>query len=105
MSSGWRLVSYDPVEAKKVLEKEEDGIVHRVTVTYEPEAYYGTNEVLRNASEGRRWGDFQLVSSMPLHVYFDSPLFEAQQADDEPYVKKWLNDFDNRGYRTFQGRV
>ncbi len=101
----WRLVKHDPVEKKKIFETEEDGKVHRVTVTYAPETYYGTNKALRDASDGQRWGGGQIVASMPLHVYFDSDLHKAQLAGDDRGVKKFLNDLDNEGYRTFRGRV
>jgi hypothetical protein len=57
-----------------------------------------------NASAGRRWGEGQRTASVPTHIY-DKYLRQARLEGDHAYVKKWLNDSDNRMYRTFGGRI
>ncbi|WP_129415912.1 hypothetical protein [Mesorhizobium sp. Pch-S] len=55
-------------------------------------------------SLSQNWGDGQRVASIPLDVYF-SQLAEARKNGDRKYIKKWLNDSDNRKFRTFKGTV
>lgn len=53
---------------------------------------------------GRKWrGDMHRVASIPLTVYFQ--LKEQGIADDPARMKRWLNDPENRFYRTKAGRV
>jgi hypothetical protein len=50
-----------------------------------------------------RWGDGQLVASIPLHLFFE--LKQKGIIDDQNELKKWLNDPDNRFFRTRPGDV
>jgi len=43
------------------------------------------------------------VASIPLNVYYD--LKRRGIADDPKAMKKWLNDPDNRVFRTREGTV
>jgi hypothetical protein len=43
------------------------------------------------------------VASIPMNVYFD--LKEKGILDDPAALKRWLNDSDNRFFRTKAGRV
>jgi len=55
-----------------------------------------------NDNDGR-WGDMQRVASIPLSVYYD--LKRKGIADDPKAMKKWMNDPDNRVFRTRSGTV
>lgn len=50
-----------------------------------------------------RYGDMAKVASVPLNVYYD--LKRRGIVDDPKAMKKWLNDPDNRVFRTRGGRV
>jgi hypothetical protein len=50
-----------------------------------------------------RFGEFTRVASVPMNVYFD--LKQKGVIDDAKKLKAWLNDPDNRYYRTKLGRV
>lgn len=50
-----------------------------------------------------RWGEWTRVASIPLSVYFD--LKKKGIIDDEVAFKRWLNDPDNRYFRTKAGVV
>ena len=50
-----------------------------------------------------KWGDMNRVASIPLSVYYD--LKRQGIADDPKALKKWLNDRDNRVFRTREGTL
>ncbi len=50
-----------------------------------------------------RWGDGQMVASIPISLYWD--LWKKGTAKDQVAFKKWLNDPDNRFFRTRPGTV
>lgn len=57
-----------------------------------------------DAHEGQRWkGDIHLVARVPLAVWAE--LEKAGIAGDDEALKKWLNDPDNRKFRTKPGRL
>jgi hypothetical protein len=63
------------------------------------------NKALYNEHDERTpWrGEWHLVGSIPLTVYFD--LKQKGVLDDQKALKRWLNDPDNRGFRTRPGQV
>ena len=50
-----------------------------------------------------KYGDLARVASIPLSVYYD--LKRRGIADDPAALKKWLNDPDNRAFRTRGGTL
>lgn len=60
------------------------------------------NQELAKADVGG-YGDMARVASIPLSVYFQ--LKEQGVIDDEQRLRAWLNDADNRFFRTKLGRV
>jgi len=56
-----------------------------------------------NVDEKARWGDGQLVASIPLPLYFD--LKAKGIIDDQKRFKEWLNDGDNRHFRMRPGKI
>ncbi len=57
-------------------------------------AYNGTD---------KNWKDVNKVASIPVNVYYE--LKRQGIADDPKALRKWLNDSDNRVFRTRQGRL
>src|SRR5688500_9336502 len=100
--SEWRLVSVDPLLGVKryELDLDEDTTIVR-TETYAVDDFFENNKALRDNTEGQPFGHMRLVSSMPLHAYFESDLYKATREGDTEGVRKFLNDDDNRAYRTF----
>lgn len=49
------------------------------------------------------WGNGQIVASIPIHIYWD--LKRKGIADDDAAMKRWLNDPDNRFFRTRPGTI
>ena len=50
-----------------------------------------------------RWGEWTKVGSIPLSVYYE--LERQGITKDQEAMKKWLNDPDNRYFRTRPGTV
>jgi hypothetical protein len=48
-------------------------------------------------------GEWHHVASIPESIYFQ--LKSEGKLDDPVYMKKWLNDFDNRFFRVRPGKV
>lgn len=62
------------------------------------------NTAMRNEASKGWQGDWHKVASIPLGVYYDK-LHEAVKQDDMAYVSRFLNDSDNRAWRTKEGKV
>ncbi len=101
----WLPWSFDPITRKRVSFCEnEDGTILWNTETV-VEELVEANKAEFNDSAGQRWGNgWRKIASIDLPTYFDK-IVPAKQAGDDAYIKRWLNDGDNRGYRTFKGKV
>ncbi len=100
----WLPFSWDPV-ARKLVEicEHKDGRIEkreRKDVTELCEV----NKALFNDSADKRWGDGKVIASIDLQTYYDK-IVPAKQSGDDAWIKRWLNDSDNRAYRTFKGHV
>ena len=62
------------------------------------------NTQMRNNAESGWKGDYHKVASIPLNIYWDQ-VHAAVMQDDDKYLSKFLNDSDNRAWRTKDGRV
>lgn len=61
------------------------------------------NKAAANVASSDWKGDMHKVASIPLNVYYD--LKRRGILDDPKRLKAWLNDPDNRFFRTKLGRV
>lgn len=50
-----------------------------------------------------KWGEWARVATIPMSIYAQW-LIEKRDRDPE-YIKRWINDRDNRKFRTRLGRV
>ena len=60
-------------------------------------------EQLKETDKHTKWGDWNKVASIPMVLYYD--LKEKGIIDDPKALKKWLNDPDNKYFRTREGTV
>jgi hypothetical protein len=51
----------------------------------------------------QKWGEFSKVASIPLSIYYD--LKKQGIIDDKKRFKRWLNDSDNKFFRTRGGTI
>lgn len=100
----WRLFSYDP-EAKSTVWvlHHEGGMTFRTDVIVD-DILKANHEAARDA-DGKRWGEFVRVASIPLDVFHSSGFAEAHRQHDKAWLKRFLNDSDNRAWRTKDGTV
>jgi hypothetical protein len=82
---------YDQADDSFVIQKEQDvaGIIE-------------ANKVEFNDAP-TRWGEWTKVGSIPLTIYFD--LQKKGILQDQKALAKWLNDPDNRAFRTRPGTI
>lgn len=53
--------------------------------------------------ERARWGEWTKVASIPMSIYYQ--LKREGKLDDEAYMKRWINDPENKYFRTRPGEV
>lgn len=95
--------SYDPILGiKRTFHGEEDGNGFVIQTTQETEDIVEANKAAYNDAPDR-WGEFTRVASIPISIYFD--LKKKGIADDDAAMKRWLEDPDNRFFRTRAGRL
>lgn len=62
------------------------------------------NKVARNEiDKHHRHGEFSKIASIPLSIYYD--LKQRGIIDDQKAMRAWLNDPDNRAFRTRDARI
>jgi hypothetical protein len=100
----WWLVDHDPKLGRTVwaLSNPDGSTTYRTDYMVQPTVDLNTAQ--RNIAKADWGGDWHHVASIPLNVYYDQ-LHEATRQEDDRFVSKWLNDSDNRAWRTKEGRI
>lgn len=102
----WTLHDYDPVTGRSVWVLFDGGkTVFRVDTPVQ--ATIDDNSLARNEAQSGWKGDWHRVASVPMQLLYDENLGlnkSIQQGDDK-YLSRWLNDADNRAWRTKDGKV
>ncbi len=99
----WTLVDYDPVTGRTVWQYF-DGAATHFRTDYPVQSIIDENAALFNESGAKRSDEGRRVASIPLNVFYDQ-LHEAHVQGDERHINRWLNDSDNRAFRTFESMV
>lgn len=100
----WRLFDGDIKLGRYVWVRDNDDGSQTFRTDYHVQPTIDINQAQRNLAENNWKGDYHQIASIPLNVYYDQ-LAQASQQDDQQYISKWLNDSDNRAWRTKEGRV
>ena len=100
----WVLFDYDVQTGRQVwaLHNDDGSTTYRTDYPVQPTIDINTAQ--RNLAQNHWQGDMHQIASIPLNVYYDQ-LAEASKQGDEKYLSKWLNDSDNRAWRTKEGNV
>ncbi len=100
----WILWEYKPELGRQVWYKMEPDGGTTWRTDYEVQPTVDINTAQRNLAQDNWKGDYHHVASVPLNIFHEQ-LAEATQQDDNAYLSKWLNDSDNRAWRTKNGNV
>ena len=100
----WTLFDWDALTGRSVWYLEDGNKTHWRT-DYPVESTLSENTAVRNIAQKAWTGDYHRVASIPLNVAYDSGMVDASSQNDTKYMSKWLNDPDNRGWRTKEGKV
>lgn len=109
MSGGRRVLDFDPHSGIKhnfVYEAGETPSQDKFVIetTQDVSDIIARNRASANEVDKHKpWGDWSKVASLPLSVYYD--LKRQGILDDQKRFKKWLNDPDNKYFRTRGGRI
>lgn len=100
----WTLFDYDFKTGRQVWHMN-DGERDVYRTDYPVTDVMEANKTASNIASAGWAGDWHQVASIPLNVAFDSGFAEAQAHGDEKFVNRFLNDSDNRAWRTKDGVV
>lgn len=103
----WELIDWDAVTGRTVW-RTYDERGRTVLRTDTPvAATIEENTVARNSASAGWKGDYHRIASVPMQLLYDENLGlnKAVQQGDDAYLKRWLNDSDNRAWRTKEGHV
>lgn len=103
--NGFKLFEFEAETGRSVWIKHEiDGRI-TMRVDMPVDSILDQNKEFANDSIGKRFGDWARVASVPLELMDQSGLSEASKQKDDRFISRWLNDSDNRKFRTFRGVV
>ncbi len=101
-----KLFDFDPVTGtKKIWHYDADKDEAVIETIFDTSNLVETNKAMFNAVDERaNWkGDMHLVASIPMELFMKWK--SEGKLDDQAFLKKWLNDPDNRLFRTRPGEV
>ena len=90
-------------KSTRVMFKEEGSTTVRTDMPVD--AVIDENKAALAATEGQRFGDWNRAASIPMPLFHSSGMATAIQQDDQKFIAKFLNDPDNRAWRTSRGKV
>lgn len=100
----WTLIDYDFATGRSVWSLF-DGEKTVIRTDYPVQQAIEQNTLFRNNTPTGWKGDWHHVASVPLNLAHQGGLVEAMNQHDDAWVSKFLNDGDNRAWRTKEGRV
>lgn len=100
----WTLYDYDIQTGRQVWALHNDDGSTTFRTDYPVQPTIEINAAQRNMAQDNWHGDMHHIASVPLNVFHEQ-LGAASMQNDEKYLSKWLNDSDNRAWRTKNGTV
>lgn len=101
----WELDHDLSIPGVRTVWKAWDGEKLHVRTDYPTENLVRENAIARAESDGKRMGDIVRQAQVPLNVYYDSGLAEANAQGDRKFISKWLNNPDHEKFRTTGAKV
>lgn len=102
----WKLFDHDFQTGRSVWMME-DGNKTVFRTDYPVHKMIEQNAQARSVAAAGWNGDYHRIASIPLNLLHDESvgLEKALQNGDQKRISRWLNDSDNRKWRTKEGRV
>lgn len=100
----WTLVDHDFQMKRTVWARQNADGTTTYRTDYAVDDTIEANKEMQNAASSGWKGDWHKIASIPLGIYHDK-LAEAFRQDDMKHVSRFLNDVDNRAFRSKLGRV
>lgn len=100
-----KLFDYDPeTGTTKWWHYDADKDEAKIETVFEVGDIIEANKAQFNSTDERaKWGEWSRVASIPMALFYR--LKQQGILDDQAAMKRWLNDPDNRLFRTRPGRV
>lgn len=100
-----KLFDYDPeTGTTKWWHYDADKDEAKIETVFEVGDIIEANKAEFNSTDERaRWGEWSKVASIPMALFYR--LKQQGIIDDQAAMKRWINDPDNRLFRTRPGRV
>lgn len=100
----WTLIDHDFETGRSTWMTEQDGqYVFRVDMPLND--IFDQNKDALVETIGRRFGDYNRIASIPHHLIYHNGVDDAMRQRDSKWLAKFLNDPDNKKFRTSRGRV
>lgn len=98
----WILVSHDPRTGRSTwrLELEDRTIIRH---DFPVDQLVQNNEQVRHHVQQR--GEWRHVARIPMNLVHNTPLAQAHSEGDDKWVSRFLNDSDNRAWRTSEDKL
>ena len=100
----WVLFDYDVKSGRQVWLMEHADGTTTIRTDYPVDPLIDENTAMRNAVDPGWKGDWHKIASIPAGLVYGELEGAIAQQDDK-YLSRWLNDSDNRAWRTKEGRV
>lgn len=100
----WALFDHDVKLGRTVWVRDNGDGTRTFRTDYRVDPTIEANTAARNMAASGWSGDWHRVASIPLNVFHDK-LAEASRQGDDKYLSRFLNDSDNRAWRTKEGRI
>ncbi len=98
------MIDHEMATGRTVWMTEQDGqYVFRVDMPLDDIFDQNNDAVIETI--GRKFGDYNRVASIPHHLIYQNGVDDALQQQDGRWLSRWLNDADNRKFRTSRGSV
>lgn len=104
MNTSPQLFHQNPELGREVWHHWDPDLGHIFETKYMVDPIIDANKSEFNEHKNSRWNEGRRAASIPLNVFFDK-LKEPIEQEDDKYVSRWLNDRDNRAWRTFPGKL
>ena len=103
-SLDWELEDDDPMTGTRIYTAEVDGMIVQRTEYYVADDLIEANKEIQKMTDNQRWGDGQIVASLPLPFLY-SKFGEDIRDGDNTRIERFLNDPDYKFLRTKRGNI